>query len=164
MVPRQHSLLAEGTDAGLLGGSTVAVWFLIRDLLRGHPLATPSVLGQVLVFGEKSPVLQPLDFAAIILYTGAHFIVFVLFGLVAAWLVRLSAREPVFLFALLVLFVTFEVAFYVLINAVSSEVGDMFPLWSVGCANLFAAAVMAYYFWRKYPEIKQALAEEPLGA
>lgn len=164
MVSGQHSLLAEGTDAGLLGGSTVAVWFLIRDLLRGHPLATPSVLGQVLVFGEKNPVLQPLDFAAIILYTGAHFIVFVLFGLVVAWLVRLSARESVFRFALLVLFVTFEVAFYVLINAVSSEVGDMFPLWSVGCANLLAAAVMAYYFWRKYPEIKRALAEEPLGA
>ena len=160
----KHSLLAEGTDAGLLGGTTVAVWFLIRDLLGGHPLATPSILGQVLVLGQKTPVVEPLDFAGIVLYTGVHFIAFVLLGLLAAWLVRLSAREPVFRFALFVLFVTFEVAFYVLINTVSLEVSTMFPLWSVGCANLLAAAVMGYYFWRKYPELKQALSEEPLGA
>ncbi len=42
----QHSYLSKATDAGLLGGMTVALWFLVRDVLRGAPLLTPSILGR----------------------------------------------------------------------------------------------------------------------
>ena len=160
----RHSLFGEGTDAGFLGGVAVAVWFLIRDLISGQPLATPSVLGQVLLFGEKSPVVDHPVFGAVVLYTGVHFIVFVLFGFFVAWLVRLADQLAVFRFALLVLFVVFEVFFYVLINFVSAEVSALFPLFWVLSANLLAALVMGFYFWRKHPELKQALEKEPLGA
>ena len=36
---------------GALGASAVAGWFLLTDLLQGRPLSTPSVLGQVILFG-----------------------------------------------------------------------------------------------------------------
>ena len=54
-----HSNLQEGMDAGIIGGLTVAVWFLILDTIAGHPFFTPSVLGQIVIFGADEPQLSP---------------------------------------------------------------------------------------------------------
>ncbi len=164
MLTSRHSLLEEASDAGLLGGSAVALWFLLWDLLHGAPLITPSVLGQIFLFGQRHPDVHQVDFAAVVLYTGAHFIAFLLLALVAAVLVRLSAEQAAVRFALLVLFVAFELCFYVVINVVSDDAVTLFPLWTVLIANLLAAGVMASYFWRRYPEIRSALREAPFGA
>ncbi len=163
-MPARHAVLTEATDAGFIGASTVAIWFLIRDLLAGHPLRTPSVLGQLFLLGEPHPDVQGLVFGAIVLYTGVHFIVFVLFAFLVALLVRLCVDQPAIRFALLVLFVAFEFFFYVIVNAVSEEVGALFPMWTVVAANLLAAGAMAVYFWRRYPELGEVMRKEPLGA
>lgn len=160
----RHAVFTEATDAGFIGASTVAIWFLIRDLLAGHPLRTPSVLGQLFLLGEPHPDVQGLVFGAIVLYTGVHFIVFVLFAFLVALIVRLCVDQPAIRFALLVLFVAFEFFFYVIVNAVSEEVGALFPMWTVVAANLLAAAAMGAYFWRRYPELGDILRKEPLGA
>ena len=160
----RHSILAEATDAGFLGGSAVAVWFLLRDLVHGHPLATPSVLGQVLLFGEKNPALDSPEFGAVVAYTAVHFVTFVVFAAVVAWLVRLADENAVCRFALVILFVAFELFFYVMINAISEGLGTLFPAFWVLSANLLAALVMGVYFWKKHPELKEALEREPLGA
>ncbi len=164
MSDSRQPLFSEAVDAGLLGGSTVAIWFLIRDLLAGRPLLTPSLLGQTFILGEEPPVTTSIDFGAVILYTAAHFLAFVAFGFVVTALVRAACRSAVARFALLVLFVVFELAFYVFVQAAASGIGDYFPLWSVLLANLFAALAMGYYFARLHPELARALKEEPLGA
>src|SRR3990170_227162 len=38
----------EGIIAGLIGAATIAIWFLILDVLDGRPLHTPTVLGTAL--------------------------------------------------------------------------------------------------------------------
>jgi hypothetical protein len=159
-----HSIFTEATDAGFLGATAVAVWFLVHDLLRGRPLLTPSVLGQLFILGETHPATHAPVFAAVILYTALHFILFVVFAALVALLVRLAVDQPVVRFALVVLFVAFELCFYVVINVVSAEVSGLFPLWTVAGANLLAAVVMGAYFWRRYPELRRVLQEEPLGA
>lgn len=159
-----HSLVTEATDAGFLGGTTVAVWFLIRDLLAGHPLRTPSVLGQVLLLGEPHPDVNSILFGAIVAYTAVHFIVFILFAMLLAFLVRLAVGNPVCRFAILVLFVAYEFCFYVVAHAMSDELGELFPLWTVLAANLLATLAMGTYFWRRYPEFGGILRAEPLGA
>jgi hypothetical protein len=160
----RHAVFTEATDAGFIGASVVAIWFLVRDLLAGHPLRTPSVLGQLFLLGDPHPDTQALVFGAIVLYTGVHFILFVLFAFLVALMVRRSVDQPAIRFALLVLFVAFEFCFYVIVNAVSEEVGSLFPLWTVVTANLLATAAMAAYFWRRYPELGDILRKEPLGA
>src|SRR6266850_7004926 len=142
MVRSSHPLLSEATDAGFLGASAVALWFLVLDTVRGHPLLTPSVLGQLFLMGNEHPDTRTADFAAVIMYTPVHFILFLLFAALLAWLVRLSCEHSVVRFAILVLFVAFELCFYVVVNVVSSEVGALFPLWAVAGANLLAAIVM----------------------
>lgn len=164
MLTSRHSLLEEASDAGLLGGSAVALWFLLWDALHGTPLITPSVLGQIFLFGQRHPDVHHADFGAVVLYTGVHFLAFLLLGLVVAVLVRLSAEQAAVRFALLVLFVAFEFCFTVVVNVVSDDAVTLFPLWTVLIANLLAAGVMAAYFWRRYPEIRSALREAPLGA
>lgn len=161
---KRHALIGEATDAGFLGAAAVALWFLVQDSVRGRPLMTPSVLGQLFLLGKDHPVTTTVDFGAMIMYTVAHFAVFLLLGLLLAVLFRFCVDQPLARFAILVLFAVFELCFYVLINVVSSEVGALFPLWTVAGANLLAAGVMGSYFWLRYPELKRVLREEPLGA
>lgn len=160
----RHSVFSEGTDAGLLGGSAVAVWFLIRDVLAGHPLRTPSVLGQLFIYGNPAPDMVNMDFGAVVLYTAVHFLIFVMLGLFVALLVRQATAHPVARFAILVLFVAFEFCFVVVIRVASGEVGTLFPTWTVLAANLVAVVAMAAYFRWRYPELMRALRAEPLGA
>lgn len=164
MIRHHHSWAGEGVDAGLLGGSAVAIWFLFKDLLAGRPLSTPSVLGQVFLFHPAQVVLWPPDFAAVIVYTVVHFAAFVALGLAASWLVRLASRFAVARFALVILGIAFEFFFVVLIQAVAGEAGQQFPLFWVLSGNLLAAALMGAYFWRKHPALRRALRREPLGA
>ena len=42
----------EGFVAGLIGAATIAVWFLILDMIQGRPLYTPTVLGTALFRGS----------------------------------------------------------------------------------------------------------------
>ena len=64
IVEQQDTVGEEGTWIGLIGASVVALWFLARDVAAGHPLRTPSVLGQVLLMGESTPNVDELDFTA----------------------------------------------------------------------------------------------------
>jgi hypothetical protein len=160
---RRHTILGEATDAGFLGAAAVALWFLVHDSLRGRPLLTPSVLGQLFLLGNPHPITTSIDFGATIMYTVVHFLLFLGFGFALAALARASVEQPVARFGVLVLFAVFELIFYVAVNVVSAEVGGLFPLWTVAGANLLAAGVMGAYFWVRYPELKLALREEPLG-
>jgi len=74
MPENRHSIIGEGTDVGLIGGLVVAAWFLMLDTLAGHPFQTPSLLGQMVIFGDRTPDPRQLAFGAILLYTAFHFI------------------------------------------------------------------------------------------
>lgn len=164
MIRHHHSWAGEGLDAGLLGGTAVAVWFLLKDVLGGQPLRTPSILGQMLLHPDQSPIVTPSDFGAVIIYTVVHFLAFVALGLLVSWLIRLAVLHPLARFALMILFVVFEFSFYVLIQTFSDSVGQFFPLFWVLSGNLVAAAVMGAYFWRRHPALGRALGREALGA
>ena len=51
-------LYQEGIIAGTLGAATIALWFLVLDILAGHPLYTPNVLGIALFKGRGGLVPQ----------------------------------------------------------------------------------------------------------
>ncbi|MEP6572240.1 MAG: hypothetical protein ABJD11_06075 [Gemmatimonadota bacterium] len=164
MIVHRHTLIGEGTDAGFLGGMTVAFWYLALDLLAGHPLRTPSVLGQVLLFGRQSPDTTHPVFDALLIYTVVHFALFVIFGVLMALLVRLAVEYAIARFAVVILTVAFEVFFYGCISVLSTSLGSYFPSWTILAANLLAISVMGVYFWRVHPSLRESLQEEALGA
>jgi hypothetical protein len=160
----RHSIISEATDAGFLGAITVALWFLIYDSLAGHPLRTPSVLGQLFLLGESNPDTRGIVFSAVVMYTVVHFLAFLVFGALVAWLVRMAATNGAWRFALVVLFVVFEFCFYVFLRMASPGVSHIFPGWSIAIGNLLATAAMAVYFWKRYPALERSLRHVPLGA
>lgn len=163
MADNRPSLIREATDAGILGALAVAAWFFLLDVLEGQPLRTPSVLGQVLLLGQATPVTDRVLFGAVMVYTPVHFGAFVVFAFGVTKLVHLAIKETAFLFALMIVFVVFEAAFFMVTYVFFTETAGLFPWWSVLVANTLAAVAMGAYYWRAHPELVQDLARQPLG-
>jgi hypothetical protein len=163
MIHHHHSSGREGLTAGLLGAATVALIFLVRDIALGVPLLPPSVLGQVIALGESYPVTDQARIGPALAYTGLHLLSFTLFGLVLAGLVRLAVTQPAFRFALMILFVAFEVFFAGVAFMLHESTRALFPLGLILLANAMAALVMGLYMWRHHPALRRAMRRDPLG-
>lgn len=163
MLDNSHSTMAEGTDVGIIGGLAVAVWFLILDTIAGHPFQTPSLLGQVVLFGDSQPDTNQLVFGAILVYTAFHFAVFALLGMGLVVLVHWAVRDPVVRYALLPVFLVFEVMFYGLLEVLSERTNTLFPFWAVLGANTLAALCMGIYLWVRHPDFRRSIQDTPLG-
>jgi hypothetical protein len=163
MAENRHSVLGEGTDVGIIGGLVVAVWFLLVDAIAGHPFQTPSLLGQVVLLGNRDPDTSRLAFGAILFYTAFHFIVFILLGIGLVALVHWATSNPVVRYALLPVFLVFEVLFHGVLQVFSERTHELFPFWAVITANTLAALSMAVYLWRRHPAFKQSIHDTPLG-
>ncbi len=163
MVRHHHSLGKESFVTGLLGALAVAVWFLILDSIAGRPLATPSILGQVILFGKTNPVADPIVWSAVFGYTALHVTAFLIFGTLVTWLVFQADRNALALFALFMLSVAFEVFFWGLVAMLKLGT-TLFPAWSILGANALAVAAMAAYLVTRHPALRRRLARQPLGA
>ncbi|HJU72265.1 MAG TPA: hypothetical protein VJ717_00855 [Gemmatimonadaceae bacterium] len=156
---RQFATVKEGVITGAIGATAVAIWFLIVDLVSGQPFHTPATLGEAVsaIFG---PTEGESAFRHVALYTLFHYAVFALVGIVAAWVLRGSHREPTVLIALFILFVAFEVGFYALtyLLSLSPSFGNL-AWYQVGAANLVAAALMGGYLLKRHPHAAQDLAD-----
>lgn len=153
----RHAILREGAITGIVGATTVALWFLIVDVIAGHPLYTPEVLGTGLLSvlgpsGAESPML------IVALYTVVHYVAFILVGILAAALVHAAKREPNVLAGALILFVAIEIGFYGL-TALLSQTDALGTLawYQIGLANLLAAVAMGVYLWRAHPALGRDL-------
>src|SRR5215213_5404491 len=80
---RDVGTLREGSMAGALAAGGVALWYLFRDLMTGHALFTPRLLGQRL--GQLLGIHAMSDgtATAIVGYTLVHFAGFIALGVVA---------------------------------------------------------------------------------
>jgi hypothetical protein len=87
----------------------------------------------------------------VIAYTGLHMTAFIAGGVAAAWVVGLLESHPPAAIVLLLLFVGFEIAFFVFALGRAPRVIGVLGSAEVGVANLLAAGVMAAYFARRHP-------------
>jgi hypothetical protein len=136
-------VLYEGVVAGLVGATTVAAWFLAIDWIHGEPLRTPQLLGAA-VLRQNDPV------TAVALYSIVHGVAFILFGVVGAIVIAGAERQPLLLFALVILFTSFEVFAFGAIVIVASWVLDELAGWTIFVGNLLAAAAMLAYYFRRH--------------
>lgn len=143
-------MVGEGVIAGLLGAAVVAVWFLVIDTIQGEPLRTPALLGSELLRQESTA-------AAVILYSCIHGLTFIVFGIVASALVAAAERQPFFVFALVIVFTAFEIAFFLGIVLVASWVLDELAGWAIFAGNVLAAAAMLGYFFRRHRQLAHRL-------
>ena len=87
----------EGLIAGILGALTVALWFLVVDMMHGRPFYTPTVLGTAL-FGRGAwpATLEtlPPSLEMVAMFTWVHVLAFAVIGVVAAYLIAVAERNP----------------------------------------------------------------------
>ncbi len=154
MTPALHSsAVREGIIAGALGATVVAVWFLGVDVIAGHPLRTPELLGRALV-SVLGPAGSEGAFTYIAAYTVFHYAVFALIGMLAAIAIHWAEREPTVLAGFLILFVVAEIGFYGLVGFLSEPaVLGGIAWYQVLIGNVLSAAVMGWYLWRAHPRL-----------
>jgi hypothetical protein len=163
MTTHHHSLIQEATSAGALGAGVVAAWFLLLDFIAGRPLHIASVLGQILLFGRRTPELGYLDWGAVEAYGFFHFISFLVVGALAVWLLHFAIRQPTWLVALLLFFVSLEVTVWAVSYPVFRGTGAEYLRSAVLVGNLLAVIVMGAYLWRTHRLVVRYLARVPLG-
>jgi hypothetical protein len=146
-------ILREGIVAGILGAAAVAIWFLIIDAVQGQPLRTPRLIGGALLARVAG------DVPVVLVYTLAHGLMFILFGIIAATMIAGAERAPLFIFPVIILFTAFEVFFFAGIVVGASWILDQLAAWWILIGNLLAAAVMLTYFFRSHATLWHRLAE-----
>jgi hypothetical protein len=151
-----HSVPREGLAIGILGASSVALWFLLVDIIAGQPVATPIALGSAM-FGFEADGAAGwwAPFAA---YTIFHYGAFVLVGMLASFSTQRAEREPVIMALFVVLFVVFQVGFYGLTAMLHmTEVLGSLTWYQIALGNLLATSVMGGYLWHAHPRIRENL-------
>jgi hypothetical protein len=133
-------VLREGIVAGLIGAAVVALWFFAIDAIHGEPLRTPRLLGTALLRAPDPTV-------GVLAYTALHGLAFIVFGILGAVLIAGAERQPLLVFALVIVFTAFEIFFFGAIVIVASWVLDELAGWTIFVGNILAAgAMLAYYF------------------
>lgn len=149
--------IREGIFCGIVGAAALALWFLIVDIVAGHPLRTPAALGAGLFRGLRAAdaATTPGGTAAMILgYTVFHLLVFMVAGIILAHVVEMLEREPaVFLIAFFALFVFYEFSYLVFALAfVQRVLQDLsWPALLVG--NGVAALSMGAFLYQRHPKL-----------
>jgi hypothetical protein len=152
----RHSILRDGLIAGVLGATSVAVWFFFVDLFFGQALATPFALGRGLI--GILGVAPTNKLLVVAVYTVFHYAAFLGVGLLAAVITHWAERVPSVLAGAFIFFITIEAGFYLmtLILAESPSYGGLSAV-QVATGNLIAAIAMGTYLWRTHPKLKSGL-------
>lgn len=148
---RWGRVLKEGVAAGLIGAVVVAVWFLVVDLIKGELFRTPILLG-TRIFGSGQP-----DLVTVLFYTAAHGLAFLVFGIVAAFLINGAESQPLLILGLAILFTAFEVVFFGAIVIAAKWVLDELAGWAIFLGNVLAATAMLWYFFSQHRSLATRL-------
>ena len=152
--PTALSADGAGILAGLVGGGTLALWFLVLDTLGGRPLYTPTVLGTALFRGTAGvdvPGTLPISGEFVILFTFVHLLVFFFIGWIASRLLVLARANPNLGFGILLLFVVFEFGFIAFAVTFAQPVLQALTWPAILVGNLLAAAAMTWTLWYSHP-------------
>ena len=151
MKPERARVLSEGLAAGLLGYLVIALFFGSLHLFTGQSLFhTAAALGEGLVSHDAS-IVGGVAAGSVIAFNGVHMMSFVLFGVIAAWLVSRAERNPGFF--IVMLFLGLAGFFYSLSGFLGFSIDrPLAPSWiTVALANLIAGLFMAGYLFRAHP-------------
>ncbi len=150
----EHRIVREGIVSGVIGGTAVAIWFLIFDAATRQVLFTPAALGSALFNGADSTAGVQITAATVLGYTALHFTAFLLIGFVAAAMLVLAEREPGMLIAFVLVFVTLEASVIGFISLFANWILNSIGGWNVVIGNVVAAVAMGWYLWRAHPNVR----------
>lgn len=139
-----QAVIVQGVTGGVLAGLVVALWFLVADVLAGHPFRTPALLAGVLL-GRDFP---QATFRLVSAYTVLHFGVFALLGVAMARVSATFAAPPRLPLGVVFGLVVQEVVFYGGLLLAHAPRLDVVPWPHVLAANIASGLVLMSYLHR----------------
>jgi len=139
--------------AGTWGAATITLWFLLLDVLAGHPLYTPHMLGTALFKGGSglmSSAHVELSLGMVGAFTTLHWLTFELIGALASLLLALAEHNPNLGFGVLLGFVLSTEGLVGGTMMFAEPVLHALAWQSVFVGNLIAAGAMGGYLWRRH--------------
>jgi len=151
---KKIKLSQKGIIAGTCGAAAITLWFLCLDVLAGHPLYTPNMLGTALFkgVGELMPSAH-VEFSLGIVgafTTTMHWLVFECIGALASLLLALAENNPNLGFGVLLFFVLSIEGLVGGAMMFAEPVLHALAWQSVLMGHLFAAVAMGGYLWRRH--------------
>ena len=141
-------ILGDGTMAGVIGASAIALFFLLIDTARREPLFTPSVLASTLLRGVPPAQAASVDLSMVAAYSVLHGAAFVGVGVLAAWATAMRHASVATFTLAIALFATLEAGFLVTCLTVDRGLLDVVGVAPATVGNLLAAIGMAAYLHR----------------
>jgi hypothetical protein len=154
-----RNVIREGLIAGVIGATSIAIWFLIVDTIAQRPLFTPALLGSGLqhVF-DRGTSTEPSFAESVILYTFVHYAVFGIAGIIVSVVVAVAESTPSILGGFFILFIAFELGIHGLVALLQeSTILGALGWYQIMIGNLLAALFMGGYLWRRHPELRAEL-------
>lgn len=141
-------ILGDGTMAGVIGASAIALFFLLVDTARREALYTPSVMASALLRGVPPSSATEVDLSMVAAYSVLHGTAFVGIGILAAWATALR-RASVATFTLAIaLFAVLELGFLFTCTTLEPALLEAVGVAPATVGNLLAAIGMAAYLHR----------------
>jgi hypothetical protein len=141
-------ILGDGTMAGVIGASAIALFFLLVDTARREALYTPSVMASALLRGVRPAEATGVDLSMVAAYSLLHGAAFVCVGILAAWSTALR-RASVATFTLAIaLFAALELGFLLTCAILEPALLEAVGVAPATVGNLLAAVGMATYLHR----------------
>ena len=153
MEQREPDRLIHGAIGGALAGIVVVIWFLVMDMVAGHPFDTPARLSSAVLRTEFTGPWPRL----MMLYTVLHFGVFIALGVAAVWTLEMLKIQPGIIVGGVFAIGVLNTVHYAGLLVTGTNLLTIVPIQQVVVANLFGGTLMMAYLHR-------ALAsEEPFG-
>ena len=154
------AVLRHGAVAGAIGFVSVALLFVVVDVVAGRPVwYTPALLGGALFHGVTVPSDGVVAPGPVLAYSAAHLAVFVALGMTAAWFASLASRHRYLWFLVMNLFMLVLAHVSGVVLTLSARLQDIVSSWLVGGATMVAALAMAAYLVWAEPPLGRELRE-----
>lgn len=161
MKAERAQMMVQGLVAGLIGYATVALLFLLVDLISGRsPFYTAAVLGSSLFYGLEDAAQVAIQPGPIIAYNGLHLVLFLVIGQIAAWLVFEVEHHHNLAYFVFFLFVAGFIYGMVFVGVLGAEIAHIMPWWGVVLANLAWIVAMGAYLTVSHRSLMRELREE----
>jgi hypothetical protein len=136
-----QTVLGHGLVGGLVAGLAVASWFLVADIVAGHPFHTPTVLAGALFHRD---IVEP-TFRWLAAYSLLHFGVFALLGVTMAWAIAPLEAPPRLLLGVVFGIAVLDAVFYGALLFTGVRLLEVVPWHQVLGANILSGVAMMWY-------------------
>jgi len=159
MKDETRQVFEQGLIAGIIGHLVVAVVFAVSNVAVGRPiLHTPALLGASLFYGLTDPALLEIRAAYVFAYNGTHLLLFMIFGIIGAWLTMIADRGWQLWYLATFFFLLIAFHLFGMVQLLALPVQSAFSEVVLWAAGLLATAAMAAYFIAMHPRLRAQLA------